>query len=186
MVSLSKAYQNDSFQSEFQDIEQGLKTTNEVLHSLDRIHPSTIHNNVTYSSSRKKVKSSNSKMRETLYRIARPFDKQFSLNCRFNHQVITDETFNDINDEEIEERFKDLYRITKNVMDFFILESEMLNDNKRGLIDEARSISSNLLQSNTPCIDRVNTYNDCLQVVEYFQPIIRCSLQRTDLIDTIY
>ncbi|CAF3306994.1 unnamed protein product [Rotaria sp. Silwood2] len=187
LVSLSKSYPNYSSQNEIQDIEQELKTTNEKLYSMEKIFPSTTNNHLTYRSSSStsitKIKSSNNKMRETLYRIARPFDQQFSLNICFNHQYITNDIFNDINNDDIEERFQDLYRITKNVIEFCILESEILDENNRDLINEARNISLNLIENNISLEKRIEIYNYCFQVIEYFQPIIKCCLQRTDLID---
>ncbi|CAF3519690.1 unnamed protein product [Rotaria socialis] len=187
LVSLSKAYNNSSSQNEIHNIEQELETTNHKILSVARIHSPTIGNHVTQSLLTTKVKSSNNKMRDTLYRIARPFDQQFSLNVRFNHQIITNETFNEINDDgDIEERFQDLHRITKHVIEFFILEYEVLDENSRDIFDKARDILSNLIETNISLENRIEIYNYCLQAIEYFQPIIRCSLQRTDSIDIIY
>ncbi|CAF1617834.1 unnamed protein product [Rotaria sp. Silwood1] len=187
LVSLSKSYQNCASQNEIQDIEQELKTTNEKLYSMEKIFPSTVNNHLTHRSSPStpisKRKSSNNKMRETLYRIARPFDQQFSLNICFNHQFITNEIFNDINNDDIEERFQDLNRITKNVIEFFILESEILDENNRELINQVRNISLNITDNNISLEKHIENYNYCLQIIEHFQPIIKYCLQRTDSID---
>ncbi|CAM4794896.1 unnamed protein product, partial [Rotaria magnacalcarata] len=187
LVSLSKAYNNSSSQNEIHNIEQKLKTTDRKILSVARIHSPTIDNHVTQPLLTTKVKSSNNKMRDTLYRIARPFDQQFSLNVRFNHKIITNETFNEINDDgDIEERFQDLHRITKHVIEFFILEYEVLDENSRDILDQARNSSANLIEATISLENRIEIYNYCLQAIEYFQPIIRCSLQRTDLIDITY
>ncbi|CAF0783856.1 unnamed protein product [Rotaria sordida] len=188
LVSLSKSYHDYSSQNEIQDIEQKLKTTNEKLYSMEKIFPSTINNHLIYQtspllSSKIEIKSSNKKMRETLYRIARPIDQQFSLDICFKHQFLTNEIFNDINNDDIEELFQDLYRIIRNVIEFFTVESEILDENNHNLINQARNISLNLIEINIPLKKRIETYNDCLQIIEYFQPIIRYCLQRTDLID---
>jgi len=176
--SLSKT-QNFSTRNEIQEIEEKLNTVDQELHSMETIIPTTNDNNNS-----KKLKSSNNKMRETLYRIARPFDQQFSLNICFNHQFIDNNQFND--DDDIEERFQDLYRITKNVIQFFILESEISDEQNRNLLNETENIFSDLIENNISIYRRIEIYNYCLQIIEYFQPIIRCYVQRTDLIDTLY
>jgi hypothetical protein len=172
LVSLSKTQQIISSQNEMQDIEQELKTINQELHSMETILPSN------------KVKSSNSKMRETCYRIARPFDQQFSLNIRFNHQYIDNDIINNENND-IEERFQDLHRITKNVIQFFSLESEIADEQNRQLLNETQQILPDLIK-NIPLNKRIEGYNYCCQIVEYFQPMIRSYVERTDSIDTIY
>ncbi len=176
MVSLSKT-QNLSTQNEMQEIEQELNNLGQQLHSMETILPTT-NDNIS-----KKLKSSNNKMRETRYRIARPFDQQFSLNIRFNHEFIDNNQFND---DDIEERFQDLYRITKNVIQFFILESEISDEKNRNLLNETENIFSDLIENNISIYRRIEIYNYCLQIIEYFQPIIRCYVQRTDLIDNLY
>jgi hypothetical protein len=176
LVSLSKT-QNLSTQNEMQEIEQELNNLGQQLHSMETILPTT-NDNIS-----KKLKSSNNKMRETRYRIARPFDQQFSLNIRFNHEFIDNNQFND---DDIEERFQDLYRITKNVIQFFILESEISDEKNRNLLNETENIFSDLIENNISIYRRIEIYNYCLQIIEYFQPIIRCYVQRTDLIDTLY
>ena len=183
MVSLSKTHNNSSPVNEMQTIDQKLKTINQELHTMETILPSSTDNHSTHNSSSIKSKSSNNKMRDTLYRIARPFDQQFSLNIRFNHQLITDEI---LNDDDIEERFQDLHRITKNVIQFFTLESEISNDEHRNLLDKVIKISPDLITNNISLNERIEIYNYCLQIIEYFQPTIRYHIQRTDLIDTIY
>ncbi len=160
-----------------QEIEQELNNLGQQLHSMETILPTT-NDNIS-----KKLKSSNNKMRETRYRIARPFDQQFSLNIRFNHEFIDNNQFND---DDIEERFQDLYRITKNVIQFFILESEISDEKNRNLLNETENIFSDLIENNISIYRRIEIYNYCLQIIEYFQPIIRCYVQRTDLIDTLY
>jgi hypothetical protein len=176
LVSLSKT-QNLSTQNEMQEIEQELNNLGQQLHSMETILPTT-NDNIS-----KKLKSSNNKMRETRYRIARPFDQQFSLNIRFNHEFIDNNQFND---DDIEERFQDLYRITKNVIQFFILESEISDEKNRNLLNETENIFSDLIENNISIYRRIEIYNYCLQIIEYFQPIIRCYVQRTDLIDNLY
>ena len=163
-----------------QQIEHDLNHINQELHSMEIILPIIPKPNTN-------IKTSNSKMRDTLFRIARPFDQQFALNIRFNHQSIDPNRLNDDEEEEIEERFEDLYRITKNVIQFFILESEILDDKSRILLTEADNLSVDLLQiDHLSFSKRIEIYNYCLQIIEYFQPIIRYYVQRTDLIDTIY
>jgi len=169
-----------------QDIEQELKNLNQELHSMETILPSTIDNNSPIQSPPIKYKSSNNKMRETLYRIARPFDQQFALNIRFNHQLINNNNNNNDDDDDIEERFQDLYRIAKNVIQFFILESEISDENDRNLLNETENILPDLIQNHISLDKRTEIYNYCLQIIEYFQPIIRCYVQRTDFIDTLY
>ena len=181
LVSLSKISPNNfSTGSEMQTIENDINHINHELHSMETIIPPLPNNhNPTV-----KLKSTKSKMRDTLYRIARPFDQQFSLNIRFDHQCI------DINqldyDDDIEERFQDLYRITKNVIQFFILESEIPDEKNRVLLTEAENHLPDLIQTDISLQKRIDIYNYCLQIIEYFQPTIRSYVQRTDLIETIY
>jgi hypothetical protein len=182
LVSLSKTSQSLSTRTEIQEIEQDLENLNEKLYSMETILPST-----NQLSSSRKLKSSNNKMRDTLYRIARPFDQQFSLNIRFNHQNLDDNNIlNNDDDDDIEERFQDLHRIAKNVIQFFILESEISDEKNRDLLNEIENILPDLIQNNISLDKRIQIYNYCLQIIEYFQPIIRYYVQRTDLIDTIY
>jgi hypothetical protein len=182
LVSLSKTSQNNfSTQTEIQEIENGLNHIDQELNSMETIlppppPPTNDHNSTM------KIKSTSNKMRDTLYRIARPFDQQFSLNIRFNHQFIDNNQFTD----DIEERFQDLYRITKNVIQFFILESEIPDEKNRVLLNEAENLSPDLIQTNISLHQRIEIYNYCLQIIEYFQPMIRYYVQRTDLIDTIF
>jgi hypothetical protein len=183
LVSLTKTPQNFPCGNEMQTIEKELTTLDEELHSMGTILPSTIDNNSSFHSSPMKFKSSNNKMRETLYRIARPFDQQFSLNVRFNHQCIDNEI---PNDDDIEERFQDLYRITKNVIQFFTLESEISDEKNQDLLDKTINVLPDLIVNNISLNKRIEIYNYCLQIIEYFQPTIRYHVQRTDLIDTIY
>jgi hypothetical protein len=180
LVSLSKTNHNLSYGNEMQQIEQELNNLSQELHSMETILPSTIDDNLPPRPTSTKFKSSNNKMRETRYRIARPFDQQFSLNIRFNHQFIDN---NLLNDDDIEERFQDLFRITKNVIQFLTLESEITDEK---LLNETINILPDLIENNISLDKRIETYNYCLQIIEYFQPTIRSYVQRTDLLDTIY
>lgn len=181
MVSLSKTTRHFINQNEIQEIDNQLNNINHELNSMKTIFPLNNDNDTTI-----RLKSSNNKMRETLYRIARPFDQQFSLNICFNHQIITND--NDINndDDDIEEKFQDLHRITKNVIQFFILESEISDENNRNLLNETEIILPDLIDNHISIDKRIEIYNHCLQIIEYFQPSIRYYVQRMDLIDTIY
>lgn len=183
MVSLSKTSHNFSIKNEIQEVDDELNNINQELHSMETILPSTMENNSTIQIPKKKLKSSSNKMRETLYRIARPFDQQFSLSICFNHQIITN---NDDDDDDIEERFQDLHRITKNVLQFFILEPEISDEDNRNILNDTNNILPNLIQPRLSLSERIEIYNHCLQIIEYFLPIIRYYVQRTDLIDTIY
>ena len=69
---------------------------------MDKICPSTVNNHKLAQVSPMKLPSSKAKMRETLYRIARPFDQQFSLNVCFDHQWITSEIFHKIYNDDFE------------------------------------------------------------------------------------
>jgi hypothetical protein len=163
-----------------QTIANGIDHINHELHTMETIIPPLPNDHHPTI----KFKSTNNKMRDTLYRIARPFDQQFSLNIRFNHQVIDIDQL-DL-DDEIEERFQDLYRITKNVIQFFILESEIPDEKNRVLLTEAENLSPDLIQTDISLHKRIEIYNYCLQIIEYLQPLIRYYVQRTDLIDTIF
>jgi hypothetical protein len=181
LFSLSKTSPNNiSTGNEIQTIENDLNHINEELHSMETILPNNHNPTIKFKS------TSNNKMRDTLYRIARPFDQQFSLNIRFNHQFIDNDQINDDDDDDIEERFQDLYRITKNVIQFFILESEISDEKNRVLLTEVENLSPDLIQTHISLYKRIEIYNYCLQIIEYFQPIIRYYVQRTDLIDTIF
>ena len=182
MVSLSKTSENFSIRNEIHTIDQERNIIQQELDTMESILPSPIDQNFT-----RKSKGSNNKMRETLYRLARPFDQQFSLNIRFNHQLIDRNLFNTTNEEDIEERFQDLYRITKNVLQFFVLEPEILDKTNRDLLTKAENLLPTLIETHPQSLDqRIENYNYCLQIIEYFQPNIRYYVQRTDLIDTIY
>jgi hypothetical protein len=182
LVSLSKTSPDYSTGNEIQEVEQTLENINHELHSMETILPSTTDNNPSIQLTSPKLKSSKNKMRETLYRIARPFDQQFSLHICFNHQYLDKNIFPD---DEIEERFQDLHRITKNVIQFFILEPETIDEENRDLLNKAESYLPDLLQNEISFHQRIEIYNYCLQIIEYFQPIIRYYVQRTDLMDII-
>ncbi|CAF0853697.1 unnamed protein product [Adineta ricciae] len=181
LVSLSHAHQNVATENEIQEISQELDDIENKCH-INKPMPSS-STVARSSSSTSNFQVSNRKMRETLFRIARPFDQQFSLNIRFNHRLITDDT---MIDDDIEECFQDLYRITRNVVHFFTLESEISDEENRGLFQEADYLSSGLIDHQIPLHKRIETYNSCLQIIEHFQPILRSYVQRTDLLDTIY
>ncbi|CAF3645311.1 unnamed protein product [Adineta steineri] len=185
LVSLSKNYSNLSSQNEIQEIEDKLNHLHQEMHSMNSTVPSPIDHNMNLKpiSSSTKIKSSNNKMRETRYRIARPFDQQFSLNIRFHHQNIDIHT---IDPDDIEDRFQDLYRITKNVIQFFKLESDISDEQDRLLLQEANNNLPNLISNNISLDERIGIYNYCLGIIETFQPTIRSYVQRTDLLDTIY
>ncbi|CAF0791607.1 unnamed protein product [Adineta steineri] len=185
LVSLSKNYSNLSSQNEIQEIEDKLNHLHQEMHSMNSTVPSPIDHNMNLKpiSSSTKIKSSNNKMRETRYRIARPFDQQFSLNIRFHHQNIDIHT---VDPDDIEDRFQDLYRITKNVIQFFKLESDISDEQDRILLQEANNNLPNLISNNISLDERIGIYNYCLGIIETFQPTIRSYVQRTDLLDTIY
>ena len=131
-----------------QEIEENLKKTNQELHSTQTIL-SMMNNHSTYLSSSTRCKLSNNKMRETLYRIAHPFDQQFSLTLRFNHEFINSNTLDDMNDDDnnndVTQRFQDLNRITKNVISFFIFQPSMLDQNDEDLLTKTRIIAPDLI-----------------------------------------
>ena len=170
-----------------QTIENNLNHITEELHSMENLLP-PIHHDQTQllplrSPSTHRLPTSNSKLRETLFRIARPFDQQFSLNVAFQHQIFEIEYFPN---EDLEERFNDLYRINKNVLQFFLLESELPDEDERNYLSQMTSLSSDLINERIPLAKRIDSYNSCVKAIKYFQPIISFHVQRTDLIDTVF
>ncbi|UJR30989.1 hypothetical protein I4U23_018500 [Adineta vaga] len=188
LVSLSKTHQTVSSQNEMQDIDRELNNLHEKIHIKEPILSSMINDDSnailrSASSLSSNVKISNKKMRETRFRIARPFDQQFSLNTCFNHQLILDDT---MIDDEIEERLQDLHRITKNIIHYLTLESDISDEHHRGLFNQAIHQSPDLIDQQIPLDKRIDIYNYCFQFIEYCQPIIQSYVQRTNLLDTIY
>ena len=167
-----------------QEIGECLKKTNEKLHSARTIL-STMDNHSIQLSSSTRCKLSNNKMRETLYRIARPIDQQFSLTVCFNHQHIVSNTVDDMNDDDsdddVKQRCHDLNRITNNVINFLTLESEMLDQKNQSLLTDIRNIAPGLIAMDLSLEKRIEIYNYCLYIIEYFQPYIEHCIQRTNL-----
>lgn len=167
-----------------QTIDNNLNQINGELHTMQSILPSTSDRDTPLRSiSTNQSRISTIKLRETLFRIARPMDQQFSLNIRFQHQVFDVDQYPN---EDFEDRLHDLYRITKNVIQFFLLESQLPNENERISLDEVNSLSTDLINSQISWIKRIEIYNYCVKIIQHFQPIIYSHVQRTDLIDTVY
>lgn len=181
LISLSKTTEQPSTHTELHQLNEELSTIGQELTTMETILPSANKENL-----RAKSKLSNMKMRDTLFRIARPFDQQFALNIRFNHQLLAKETLLNEDEDEIEERFSDLGRILKNILQFFLLESDLSDEKNRYLLNQADAILPELVDHQQLLTTRIDIYNYCLEIIEYFQPIIRSYVQRTDLIDTIY
>lgn len=165
---------------QLQHIDQGLHTIDDILRPnfAPASSPSSIRPNLSI-----QKKSSRAKLRETLLRLARPFDQNFGLNVCFHHQpmdlsVITNDH------EDLEERFQDLYRIADNVLKFFSWERDLLHLDDQRFFDHLASVLPDLINADT-WQRRIETYNYCLSVVEFCQPFIRTYIERTDLIDAI-
>lgn len=184
LVSLSKTSPNISTRHELQTIDDNLNQITGELHSMENILPSTSNRETPVrSTSTNQSRISAIKLRETRFRIARPIDQQFSLNIRFYHQIFD---LDQHPNEDFEERLHDLYRITKNVIQFFLLESELPNENERISLDRTNSLSADLINDQIPSTKRIEIYNYCVQIIQHFQPMIYSHVQRTDLIDTVY
>lgn len=167
-----------------QTIDNNLNHINQELHSMETILPSIPDRPLPLrSTSTNRLNTSSNKLRETLFRIARPLDQQFSLNVAFNHQIFD---VNHFPHEDIQERFVDLYRITKNIHQFFLMESELPDEHERTYLSRINSFSMDLLNQQIPLMQRIDIYHDCVRAVMYFQPIIYSHVQRTDLIDVVY
>lgn len=179
LLSLSKQTDNTSIRNELSQVDNKLQTMNQELTTIKHIHPSIANH---HQQQQITSKLSKKKMRDTLLRIARPFDQQFSLNICFNHQMLTDEQI----DDEIDERFLDLGRIMKNIRQFFLLESDLFTSEHKRLVEQANDILPDLTNNHYLLADRIHIYNYCLEIIENLQPIIRSYVQQTDLIDTIY
>ena len=129
-------------------------------------------------------KSSKTKLRETLLRLARPFDRHFGLNICFDHQPLN-ESHGNIDLDELDECFRDLHRITDNVLQFFRLERDTLHPDDRAFFDQLTNILPELIDGENNLHRRIDVYNYCFNVIESCQPVIRGYIQRTDLIDSI-
>ena len=128
-------------------------------------------------------KLSKAKLRETLLRLARPFDRHFGLNVCFPHQPLNGSHLNGDMDE-LDECLRDLHRITDNVLQFFRLERDILHPEDRIFFDHLTKILPELIDSDS-WPRRIEVYNHCLAVIELCHPTIRGYIQRIDLIDSI-
>lgn len=120
-------------------------------------------------------KSARAKMRETRFRIARPFDKEFGLTTCFEHQHIVPSDMHGV--DEIEERFIDLARIMLNIIKFSKVENFIEDTEDQKIIDEAESLLPRLKQ-NESLEESVELYNHFLTIIQWFQPIIKQYFER--------
>jgi len=169
----------------FEEVENVEHQIEEIDEKLKNIHEILRPTSIEFSSSPTPMpnKSSKTKLRQTLLRLARPFDRHFGLKVCFDHQQIDLAKFdNDFDD--LEEFFRDLHRITDNVLQFFRLEREILHPDDRKFFDDLTNFLPELIEGEN-WTRRIEIYNYCLNVVQQCQPIIRGYIQRTDLIDSI-
>ena len=119
------------------------------------------------------------KMRQTLLRIARPFDRDFGLDVCFTHRPISMSQLHTI--EDLDECFQDLQRITKNVSCFFRIEYEMINENDQMVLRSTEAVLDEMAEG-SPMERRVEVYNHCLSIVQCLEPHIRSYVKQTEIL----
>ena len=179
---MSSTYGGSSYQNERDTIDESLNGLDQKLQSLESIVPTTGPNRNGETPASKSTKSSNQKMRETLTRIASPFDRQFGLKTCFDHFFVPDGAAEQ--DGDFKERFDDLCRIALNVLGLFHLEPDLIHENDRPVVNETLETIRDLMM-NIAAYDPVSVYNYCLQEIEGFQPAIRSYFHEIDSIDII-
>ncbi|CAF0992819.1 unnamed protein product [Didymodactylos carnosus] len=119
--------------------------------------------------------------RQTLLKIARPYDRSFSLNLLFNH-FLMDETNDDVlKNNIIQEKFDDIIRITENILNLLNIEGYM-SELKTELFQKIINSISLLIDNNADIKLRLISYNDCIKFIQLMEPSIKSIVNKIDSI----